>query len=913
VVKRAGPGKAPPVPAGRRTPGLAVTVLVAAWALVLLLYRFEDLKVMLAWTLPLLVRVPVPTISGLAGRIPYLLKIPALAAGFAVLFAFSGAGLLRFLSIPSRSGVLYRCLAYPLGFGAASMLLLGLLLCGLWFPVVMFAFLILVVLASRPLASWRGLLPRRSPVPGMSGPMLAAVTASIALFIPWMLAPETHPDGWTYHLAGPDRWLAAHGLSLRQAAAPLFYPFLGELPSAFALIFGDDSIPKFWFALWFLCGIRAFMEAVDEENRGWGMLGGLASVSAVVTFGFGKIEGVGAGAALLAFACLAREPGPLRWTRWTAAAGVAVGLLFSYKYLGFFNVLWIPVAAVIIRRARGFGWLAGAGTAAAFACIPWYARNFLVAGDPFFPQLVIRFPDWFNGFDGRAAVTAARWVPWDLEPMSPMRYLGLMAGENLFFVLVFPLAFLVGGFRSAVLALVPMGFAVALGHAFNSPQTERWFMPTIIPAVLVSSAAAGKWLKSVPGRQGRAAFAALCAVLAFSTAIRFTRQFGVESPWPYLLGTESREEVRWAERTALVDLPSCYRGLPPGGTLIVGDFSEYRMPKPVRLNYQAESGEAPFLWKVVGSSRDEGEIMKRFRQAGISYVLYNPVRAENNVGKYMAYKWSDQMVALYRSFWARHSAQAARTPTMDQRNGIFYLYRVEPRALSRADAYINHLPGTEDLMAGALHKRFRTRKYRESVAELEALCAKYPGVGHFQCQLAHSLLFVGENRRAYGLFREVIGRGLLNDTVLGTYGMVALSLDKYAESMDIFRLSMEIERDRKGELSERMVLAHILLGLDMQYRGDLDRAAAVYREGIREAGDNPPRDALRALGFLHAILGYLENSRGNLGVGRAEMARAERTLPDISRQTPAQMQAIIARIRSSIKEQVMGIVSGSIR
>ena len=888
-----------------------VTALVAVWAAVLLAERGRDVGTGLGWTVPLFFRIPPVSLFALAGRVLDLMKTTGVAAGFIVLFALAGPGLLRFIGIPSGAGVLYRCLAFPLGFGAVSVLLLGLLLCGLWFPSVMFSAVLILVLASRPLRSWRGLVPRRSPVPGMPGAMLVAVVFSLALFLPWMLAPETHPDGWTYHLAGPERWLAAHGLSLRQAAAPLYYPFLGELPSAFALVMGEDSAPKFWFGMWLLCGIRAFMESVDEGNRGWGLLGGLAGVSVVFTFCYGKIEGVGTGAALLAYACLIRESGPLRPSRWTAAAGAAIGLLFSYKYLGFFNALWIPVVVILFRGTRGAGWLVSAGIVSALVCLPWYARNYLAVGDPFFPQLVIRFPRFFDGFDSRAAVTAARWVPWYLEPMSFMRFLTLMTRENPFFVLVFPLAFVAGGFRLAMLAAVPLGFAVVLAHLFNSPQTERWFMPSILPSMLVSSAAAGKWAASRTGKSRKLAVAGLALVMLLSVLNRFIRQFGAEGPMPYLTGAESREAVRRAERSALVDLAACYNGLPHSGTLMVGDFAEYHLPKPFRVNYQAESGEAPFLWKVVGSSQDEGDILKRFRQAGVGYVAYNPVRSENNCGKYMAYQWSDRMISLYRGFWARHAGQVGRTPQLDQRNGIFYLYSIKTRGTGRADAYINHLPGTEDLMAQPLHKRFRTQEYAKSVEEFEALCRKWPGIGLFSCQLAHGYLRIGDYRKAYEIFRYVLERGLVNDTAVPTFGMVALSLEKYQEAIDTFHRSLKIEPDRTEEIIERLVLAHVLYGLDALGRGQVGRAGELFRAGISEGGKKPPARAERAVGFLHAMLGVVETRQGKPVEGRAEMEIAERFLPGISRQSPEQMQAIIDGIRSSLLAQTRGILDGS--
>ena len=888
-----------------------VPTLLLAWAIILLVPRIPEAVKNVHWIGAVLARFPALSLSGLGWRFLGHGKTIAVALGLAGVLALCGTGLLAWLRVRGASGVLYRCLAFPLGFGAVSLALFGLLLTGLWFPGVMAGALALVFLASRPWLSWKSVVPRRSPEAGMAGPIGYAVVASLVLFIPWMLIPEVHPDAWTYHLAGPDRWLAAQGVSTRMAAAPLMYPFLSELPSAFALILDEDAVPKFWHGLWLLCGIRAFMGAVDERMRGWGLLGGLASASTVYIFGAAKNEGVGAALALLAFSCLMGETGPLRWSRLTATAGVLVGFLFSYKYLGSVNAAWVLVAAVILRGVRGWKWFGYAAVIAAVTAGPWYLKNLVLTGDPAFPQLVIRFPRWFEGFDERATQVAANWIPWQMEAMTPTRLIGLLQGENSWMLWALPLTFIVGGRIGGVVSAVSVLFTVLLAHAFNTPQTMRWFMPTILPAVLVASASAGRWLGGLPGGWRRIMATAAGVVMLVAMFSRFTGQFNTTSPFPYLLGGEGRETVRRAERSALVDLAGCLRGYPGQGVLLVGDFSEYRLPKPVRLNYQAESGEPAFLWKAVGSSSTAGEILKKFREAGISLVAYNPLRAENNCAKYLPYGWTDAMILLYRDFWGRYAEQVCLTPGIDQRNGIFYLYRFRDRPLPASPAYVNHLPGTEDLMARALHARIRQKKYAVAVAGFESLQARFPRVGLVESQMAQSYLLVGENEKAYRIFRDVVARGLVDDLLIATYGMVCVERGKFEEAIAAYRKNAEYDHDMLAETSQMLVLAQLLSAWEMVQAGKVSQAEGRIREAFASAGELRTEIMSRELAFLHLLKALILMRSGNMAGAVPELKQAEPELPNISRVGRAQLEAVFAPFRENIQDQMRKIMSGN--
>ena len=904
-------GSAAGLPARKSAPSLnLVPVLMLVWAAAILAMRVPEEVKNIGWITAVLSRFPAFSLPDMGMRFLAHGRTIGCASGFAAIFALSGAGLLAWLGVRGSPGALYRCLAFPLGFGSVSLILLGLLLVNLWFPRVMLGGAALALLASRPWASWRQVLPRRVPDGGMSGTIGWAVLVSVALFVPWMLMPETHPDAWTYHLAGPDRWLAAHGFSMRMAAAPLSYPFLAELPGAFALVCNEDAVPKIWHGLWLLCGIRAFMWAVDDRMRGWGILGGLASVSTVFIFGAAKNEGVGTALALLAFACLMAEKGPLRLSRFTITAGVAGGFLLSYKYLGSVNALWVLAAAILLRGVRGWGWLAGAALAAALTAGPWYLKNFLATGDPAFPQLAIRFPGWFEGFDSRATQVAANWVPWQMEAMTPSRLLALLTGENPWMIWALPLTFLAGGRTAGIVAAVSVAFTVLLAHAFNTPQTMRWFMPTILPAVLAASGSAGRWLGTLEGRRKRILAWSAGAVMLAAMAGRITGQFSTTSPFPFLLGAEGREAVRRSERSALVDLADCLRGYSGQGVLLVGDFSEYRLPKPVRLNYQAESGEPAFLWKAAGSSRTAGEILKKFRESGVSLVAYNPLRAENNCAKYLPYAWSDGMIRLYRDFWGRYAEQVCLTPGIDQRNGIFYLYRLRSRPLARSPEYVNHLPGTEDLMAFPLHARIRQKRYAASVQGFEELTARYPGIGLVESQKAQTYLLVGEYGKAYRIFRDVVARGLVDDLLISTYGWVCVERGRYEEAIAAFRKNAEYDHDQKVETTQMLVLAQLLSAWEMVRTGALAGAEARINEGIAAAGI--PRTVMlrRELAFLRALQALVFMKRGEMARALPELEKAEATLPGVKKLGQARLEGIFGPFHASIQEQVRKILSG---
>ena len=171
------------------------------------------------------------------------------------------------------------------------------------------------------------------------------------------------------------------------------------------------------------------------------------------------------------------------WALW----GVSVGLFVGSKYLA---LVYLPVL-VILAVARGFQPRALAALVGiALFAMPWYLRNWIVAGSPIYPQtLSVAGITLAQGAFTRAAMTNS------VFHTNSVALLPVMAarafGPTLF--AVWPVAFVVGAWRMlrgrswwphGFFLLVPVLMVPLYWFGLPVNTDPRFFMPAIAPALL---------------------------------------------------------------------------------------------------------------------------------------------------------------------------------------------------------------------------------------------------------------------------------------------------------------------------------------------------------------------------------------------------------------------------------------------
>lgn len=394
--------------------------------------------------------------------------------------------------------------------------------------------------------------------------LLCLLVAYVALDLLSVSAPISSPDALLYHAADPKLFADAHRI--------------------FAVPWNSSSYEPFSVEMLVLDG---FMLWNSVQGAFAPLLLALVALAAVMGFAY-RIAG--RRAALLAGAIFFAQPFMVWETTsvfiesgialavalagWNAfrfvrgsersalvLAGVFTGGAAGMKYVGLFAALTISavVAASLARRLRPWHALAF-GLPAVAVALPWYVKNTVLTGNPFYPHL-------FGGLNASAAgeltstmQTFGHGHSADDFALLPARLLvdgkPFDGGQYLspLFVLFAPLALFLRA--RGVVVLVWGGVLLYVVLWFVTSQQARFLLP-LMP-VLAVLGALGALALAREGRLGRLVVVVTTATALFvglGASTVYAAQFA-----PVVLGTESKQQflrekvsnyqgVEWLNRT----------------------------------------------------------------------------------------------------------------------------------------------------------------------------------------------------------------------------------------------------------------------------------------------------------------------------------------------------------------------------
>jgi len=747
----------------------------------------------------------------------------------AVGFLLAGSGLLAGVRLGGFPPALRACLAFPVGYGAVSFLLFGLLLARLWFPVVLWSALAIVLVMSlrrAPPRSWPSL-----PRAGMPSGAAIGAAVSLALFLPWLLGPELHRDAYEYHLAGPWQWLAAHGLAARHVFPTMHFPMLAELPFAFPLMLGHDGVPKLLHLAWFLVGAGAFAAVLPAGQGAWGVLGLTACATVCGIAGNCKNDGVMTALVFLVWACLTATPRPSARSPGVLLAGLLCGFAVSTKHLWPAALAWPVLGSLLVRR-RG-GWLAGLGAGALLAGTPWAVKSFLITGDPFFIMLSGRFPAIMDGWDARNAAVWGTWFGHRPLLAHPLReYARYLPWENPAFVLALAVAVVGGGSRVLLVGLSLL-LSFTCFQVFPGPFgfQAMWFFPVLAPAVFLSFAGWGGIARGRALRWLSGVFVCL-AILN-----RLPVQLQQSNPIPCALGTETAYDLRARTFGTLEEAMEVLRQphvLAGRAVLSVGEIGSYRVPLPFLVGTPLYSGEAPLLWRLVSSSRSQADLAKKLRQLDVGAILHNPMRAVAMAPRFAPFAWDDRMLRLLERFVARRTEPLLVPRHSDQRNGVFYAYRVLDRTRLPEPAFLFTLPGADILLADG-RAAMAVGNYPRAVRLLEPVCRRFPRIGQFRNALAYAYHLAGMPERARSEYAAGLRSGMVDDINILDGASVAFVSGHPEEAAALFSLAADTYPDRAADSLSYLHAARLVAIARRIAAGDAAGAENLIAHGLADA------------------------------------------------------------------------------
>ena len=331
----------------------------------------------------------------------YILRVLALTGTMLVVSAGLGVAAVRrffpFLDPGERAFV-----GTGLGMGFFGLFGFGLAAVGLARPVVLIPILVTLLI----LAGWRGWLHQAqkdysSIWQAVSSPLEAGLKwipwlAGAALLLSFLLAfapPADSFDALFYHLSVPAAWIRDAGLISPQIIPHYWYPELVEGAFVWGLALGSEATAPLLHLAWGVLTaglVWTWASKVSGKSTAWRSIAVLISMPSLPLLASWAYTDLA-----LAYYCTAAlyllwlASGSAGGRAWILS-GILCGLAMGIKYTSF--VLPLVVLGWLFwtrwrHLLQAFAPAARFSVAAVLVAIPWYLRNWIWVGNPFYPFL----------------------------------------------------------------------------------------------------------------------------------------------------------------------------------------------------------------------------------------------------------------------------------------------------------------------------------------------------------------------------------------------------------------------------------------------------------------------------------------------------------------------------------------------
>jgi tetratricopeptide (TPR) repeat protein len=528
-----------------------------------------------------------------------------------------------------------------------------------------------------------------------------------------LLAPEMSWDAITYQLVLPRYYLLHHGFYLVPGIAPSQYPSLGEMFFSWGLVWGSDSIARFfcfWVHLSTVLALICLGKRLGSEKAGWyaaAFYGFFPYLNIYSTRGYVDLfAGFYATLGLGVLVCLASEKNTAvqdskqKGVLFLAMIALAAVWAIKYNAIGYWLAAFIILAWNFRKRSEASFLLMSLFTLPLFFFGPWALKAWIYTHNPIYPYL----PDCFgtfnwNEFDQRvsaikfpvAGLKGIIHLPMILWGIFFNRYSGAPNEEVGIAILVFsPLLFIKGiGKKLGIWALaagVPFFFWLITSHQLR----------LITPVLALASLLVGLGFdNALTVWKEKAKWIIWMPLILSCLAVIYLFQGLLEqpNPFPNFLGFQTPDQFlsQIMRPIGYVDLNNELNHKLPAESkvLILGQQNGYYLQRESVFDFDYIH---PLLKTWVDKSSSPAEIYQWFLKNDFKYLLYNSngmmggvVRADE-LGV-TRYDWSPQQLKNYEQFFLKYTQ---KVPLV---TAGYALYKIGPR--EGFSTFPEFLPGTE--------------------------------------------------------------------------------------------------------------------------------------------------------------------------------------------------------------------------
>jgi hypothetical protein len=556
-----------------------------------------------------------------------------------------GRRILRALNLVELPRLERGVFGLPVGLGVIAYGVLALGLAGLlhrWTIIAWLAVLIAVTwrdtkeivagvwawLPNQP-AAWRRLSRPQQAMSVLAGLIFTATLAQ-ALTPPWA------SDSLMYHLPAPRAFLQAGQLLLLPDMWQANGAFAAEMLFTLGLAFGSDTFARLvhmTYGLVMALGTFAFGQRYLGRAGGW--------VAAAILLGIPTLP-LWAGHAYVDLAWVSYEFlalfALLRWTDrdqggYLALAGITAGFALGSKYVALEGALVLGLGVLWHTRTRGLRVMAARGALfgalALLVASPWYLKNLIWAGNPFYP-LFFGGPGWpaerlehlmsyLHSFGAGRRPIDYLLLPWNLY--ARYQRFGTFAGSIDVPSLLFPLVLLYPLRRhSKAMNLVAVLILFRFALWTTGSQQTRHLLP-IAPGLCLLTAAIltdGQIRPQWP-RWRRVLTLGLLGGMVAVTLTYSVGQLNVTRPWRIILGLESKDTFL---ARILEDYPALrfiQSHLSPGQqALLLWNGRSYY------CDQRCLADSEPSSWtELITEKSDTASVARELRKRGVTHLLFS--------------------------------------------------------------------------------------------------------------------------------------------------------------------------------------------------------------------------------------------------------------------------------------------------